>query len=246
MHSFSFRRGVGQWLLDAVKQRGLAGAAGYLLGSVVNLARDLTPERRRLRFGDLEFDWEHHVDTTWANVPLRTRLREIVSNGQYQPSDPYLFSEIMQAIAESAPHPILSELTFIDFGSGKGRVLLMAAEFPFHKIVGVELLPELHEIAARNVQKYRSGAHAGRIELWNGDARAFPIPPSPLFVYLNNPFSEPVLESVLASLSASLRQHPRKLLLVYANPVLEDLVLAMGFLRKTSGTHQYSVFESER
>jgi SAM-dependent methyltransferase len=245
MPPFSFRRGVGPWLRDSLKQRGLAGAAGYVLGSVVNLARDLTPSRRRLRFGDLEFDWEHRVDTTWANPSLRTRLREIVSNGQYQPSDPYLFAEIMVEVATGALVGMaLSDFTFIDFGSGKGRVLLMAAEFPFRKIVGVELLPELHEIAARNVEQYRGGEHANRIELWNGDARVFPIPPGPLVVYMNNPFPAPVLGSVLANLSASLQTYPRKLLLAYANALQEKTVLAQGFLRKAGSTHQYSVFEN--
>jgi SAM-dependent methyltransferase len=245
MSSFSFRRGLGPWLRESLKRRGVAGAAGFALGSVVNLARDLTPERRRLRFGDLEFDWENHVDTTWANIPLRTRLREIVSNGQYQPSDPYLFAEIMEAV-EGAPEGIeLSDFTFIDYGSGKGRALLMAAEFPFRKIIGVELLPELHQIAVLNLERYQGGAHAGRIELWNGDAREFPIPADPLFVFLNNPFPAPVLEAVLANLSASLRKYPRRLLLVYANPLLERVVLSAGFLHKTGGTHQYSVFENE-
>jgi hypothetical protein len=240
MSSFSFRRGLVPWLRDSVQQRGPSGAAGYVLGSLVNLVRDLTPERRRLRFGDLEFDWEHHVDTTWANIPLRTRLREIVSNGQYQPSDPHLFAEIMETV--STP---LVDFTFIDFGSGKGRVLLMATEFPFRKIIGVELLPELHSIASRNIQNYRAGAHAARTELWNGDARAFPIPTGPLFAYLNHPFPAPVLESVLTNLAASLREHPRKLLLVYANALLENVVLAAGFLRKIGGTHQYSIFEND-
>ena len=44
-----------------------------------------TPSRRKSRYGDIDYDFEHGVNTTWANVSLRTRLRELLSEGQYQP-----------------------------------------------------------------------------------------------------------------------------------------------------------------
>jgi Histone methylation protein DOT1 len=43
------------------------------------------------------------------------------------------------------------KFTFVDFGSGKGRVILIAAAFPFKEVVGVELSHELHQIALRNI-----------------------------------------------------------------------------------------------
>ena len=48
------------------------------------------------------------------------------------------------------------DFTFIDIGSGKGRTLLMASDYPFRRIIGVELLPELHRIAQENVRKYKN------------------------------------------------------------------------------------------
>jgi len=38
----------------------------------------------------------------------------------------------------------LSKFTFIDLGAGKGRALLMASDYLFQKIIGVEFMPELH------------------------------------------------------------------------------------------------------
>jgi hypothetical protein len=32
---------------------------------------------------------------------------------------------------------------FVDLGSGKGRVILEAAQYPFHHVIGVEIAPEL-------------------------------------------------------------------------------------------------------
>ena len=66
------------------------------------MLRDLTPERRKSRYGDIDFDFEHGVDTTWATVSLRTRVREWLSGGQYQPSEPALFREIIGVASDNA------------------------------------------------------------------------------------------------------------------------------------------------
>ena len=129
---------------EAVGVRGVLGALAYYAGGGFELLRDLTPERRRSRFGDIEYDFDHGVDTTWATVSLRTRIRELLSGGQYQPSEPELFHQILQAVPAE-----LDGFTFIDLGSGKGRTLLMASDYRFARIIGVELLEELDVIARR-------------------------------------------------------------------------------------------------
>ena len=45
----------------------------------------------------------------------------------------------------------LSRFTFVDFGSGEGRVLLVAATFPFREVIGIEFAKELHETAESNI-----------------------------------------------------------------------------------------------
>ena len=68
----------------------------------------------------------------------------------------------------------------IDLGSGKGRVLLMASNYPFHRIVGVELLPELHRIAMKNVKAYKSSLpRCFALECVVGDALDFVFPVEP-------------------------------------------------------------------
>src|ERR1039458_2883444 len=56
------------------------------------------------------------------------------------------------------PHPI-SSYTFIDVGAGKGRGLLVASEFRFRKVVGIELNPSLATIARQNVAHW-TASHA--------------------------------------------------------------------------------------
>jgi SAM-dependent methyltransferase len=207
--------------------------------SFYELLRDYTPARRRLRYGDLDYDWEERVDTTWSNVRLGTRLREMVAGRQYQPCDAELFRAVIGALAID-----YRQYTFIDLGSGKGRALLLAAEFPFARIVGVELLPELHAVAVRNTQQFRAGAERERIELWCGDARRFAFPSGPLLVFLFDPFPEHVLEEVMANLRQALVQEARPLLLVYLNPISEHVLSNPGWLRRVGGNIQYAVYEN--
>src|SRR5215472_14564615 len=59
------------------------------------------------------------------------------------------------------PHP-LSGYAFLDLGCGKGRALLLASEFNFREVIGVELNPELAATALRNVDLWNH-AHASDI-----------------------------------------------------------------------------------
>ena len=134
--------------------------------------------------------------------------------------------------------------TFIDLGSGKGRTLMMASHYPFRKIIGVELLPELHRVACENLEKYRSpNQSCGVLESVCTDARDFQFPDDPLVLYLFNPLPEAGLSLVMHNLEQSLNRHPRKVIVLYHNPLLEHLV-GSSKLRKIYGSLEYSVFES--
>lgn len=237
---FTLRRGFAAWLRDSLRRTGFWRTAAFLAASVFELLRDCLPSRLRLRFGDLEYDWENRVDTTWANVRLGTRLREIVVGRQYQPTDPVLFREVLGTLA--LEH---REFTLIDLGSGKGRALLLASEFPFRRILGVELLPELHAIAERNVRMYRNGIEQERIELWCGDARQFAFPEEPLVVFLFDPFPKHILEEVMRNLERSWRARPRRIVIVYQNPISEQVLSHSSWLHRCRGDIQYAVYRSE-
>ncbi len=232
--------GAFTWLRDSFRHRGLAGSLRYYGREFVDMVRDLTPSRRKSRFGDIDFDFEHGVDTTWATVSLRTRVREWLSGGQYQPSEPDLFRQIL----DSLPVP-LEDFTFIDLGSGKGRTLLMASSYPFRRIIGMELLEELNVIAQQNLTRYRSDQQrCFALESHAGDARRFQFPAEATILYLFNPFPRHVWREVLANLHNSLLHMPRALYLIYHNPVHEDIVREQGWLREVTRTHQFVVYEA--
>jgi SAM-dependent methyltransferase len=204
-------------------------------------ARDSTPARLRQRYGDAEYDWEHRVNTTSAAIGWRDRLLGVL-HSPYQPTEPALFQEMIDALA-SRVRLDFRRFTFLDFGSGKGRTLLMASSYPFRRIVGVELLPSLDRIAQQNLRAYKSdGQQCFALESVCGDASQFPFPVEPLILYLFNPLPESGLRRVLANLERSLQEHSRPVFVLYHNPLLERVLSESKVLRKIGGTHQYSIF----
>ena len=77
------------------------------------------------------------------------------------------FSRAMEILA-----PRYEGFTFVDLGSGKGRVLLLAALRPFRRVIGVEISASLHTRAQANVEALR-GAIRVRAK-WNVYARMHP------------------------------------------------------------------------
>src|SRR5437868_1829259 len=209
-----------------------------LMGSVWSALLELSPSRRKAGFGDLDYDWEHSVDTTRSNVGVRTQFLTGVTARPYFATEPWLFEQIMQAL------PIdFSQFTFIDLGSGKGRVLLMASDYPFQRIIGVEFMPELHRAAQKNISSYSNDRQRCRqIETLCMDARGFEFPSGPLVVYLFNPFSESTFAQVLESLRRSVEQVPRPVYIAYRFTEFEGLLGQAAWLEKIAGAEQWAVY----
>jgi hypothetical protein len=122
----------------------------------------------------------------------------------------------------------------------------MAADYPFRRIIGVELLPELHRVAQENIAKYKSDSQqCFAIDCLSGDACEFSFPPEPTVLYLFNPLPESGLIRMIGNLEQSLREHPRPVFVLYHNPLLEQAVLRTATFKKTLSTDQYSIFTVE-
>lgn len=110
--------------------------------------------------------------------------------------------------------------TFIDFGCGKGRVLLVACEFGFGRIVGVEFATPLAQIAKRNAQVYRSKRpKSAAIDIVQVDAVDYELPQDPEVLYFYSPFPPEVMEKVFQNIETSLRNYPRDLLVLFSGVV---------------------------
>ena len=123
----------------------------------------------------------------------------------------------------------LADFTFVDYGAGRGRALMLAALHPFRKIIGVEFASELHDDATMNIAQFpRSLMKCRDIDCLLMDAVDFPIPESKGVFLFNDSFDEEVLETVLARIISSYRHNPRRIYLVFVRPlkteVLESLM----------------------
>jgi len=121
----------------------------------------------------------------------------------------------------------------------------MASDYPFRRIIGVELLAELNAIALNNIARYRSDSQqCFAIESHAADASRFAFPDDPTVLYLFNPFPRHVWREVLANLYRSLLAAPRPVYLIYHNPVHQDIVAAEGWLQELARTHQFVIYQA--
>lgn len=177
------------------------------------------------------FDLEHGVDTSgliWGEN-LASGSRNDAWNTAYYGIAPSVFRAVMAQL----PAELRSGATFIDIGSGKGRAAMLASQYSFEKVIGVEIAPDLHRIATENVARFiPKGTDCAPVELMLADAAAYTFPAGPLVVYLYHPFCRPVLERVLRNLGQSLADQPREAAVVYINLELRDVLDRAVFLKR--------------
>lgn len=153
------------------------------------------------------WDWWHGVQTT-GDVELSC-LKIFSPNRThgvlYQPTAPGVAKNLLLRLELD-----YSEYVFIDFGSGKGRVIVIASEFPFKAVIGVEFAEELHRVATDNVRKYRRATvRCGNVSCLLMDAADFVFPATPLVLFFFNPFDKTLMLTVIKRLQRSLTAFPR-------------------------------------
>ena len=266
----SSRQAFARHWRQSVRYFGVTRSLRELAGATWRALLELLPSHRQARFGDLDYDWEHSVNTTRSNVGFYTQLRAGLLGGAYYASDPWLFEQIMQQLALSTQHSVVSkelsaaghesldyaglkdftfnDFTFIDLGAGKGRALLMASDYPFPRIMGVEFMPDLCRAAQENIASYSASSNdrqkCRQMEMVCLDACDFQFPAEPLVVYLFNPFSEPVFVTVLENLRRSVEQAPRPVYIAYRYTEHEKLLTQSAWLEKTASTEQWTIYRS--
>lgn len=229
-------------LRRSIAQRGWFGTCQLCVVSLLwlILPRFRQTEARR-RQVDAEFDRQYGVDTGGV---FRPKSHEVVGGnwafgGNYQAVDPASLLEVLSGLDLR-----FEDFTFIDFGSGKGRSLLLASLFPFKKIVGVEYCGELNAIARRNASRFRPvQRRCSDIEVVDQDAAAFPLPSGPLLLFLFHPFAEPVMSQVVRNVAEAYRKEPRRVVLLYFLPNLASLWEATGLFQRTQNLP--AVFDTE-
>ena len=222
----------------SLRERGLAASLGRSFLLPVHLwneyraARALRPDS-----SPSEFDQTYGVDTEgdlhgWTHLSdLDIPSPNWIDGNNYTPILPQCFDRIMASLDIA-----FEDYTFIDFGSGKGRALLLASHFGFERTIGLEFSPELHRIAQENIRRYRSPRQkCANIQSLNVDFVDFVLPAQPSVLFFFDPCRGPVLKAVLAGIQRSLAESPRPLYIAYVapRPEQERLFRSAIFLKET-------------
>lgn len=169
-----------------------------------------------------EFDQRYGVDTDgeldgWTYLSdLEIPSSNWIHGNNYAAIEPARFHAVLDALELK-----FKDLVFVDFGSGKGRALLLASELPFKKVVGIEFSPQLNAVALANLAKGRKfERRCGSVESLCMDFLEFPLPTEACVLFFFDPCDESTLAKMLARISHSLHTHPRELYVIYVAPNL--------------------------
>jgi SAM-dependent methyltransferase len=144
--------------------------------------------------------------------------------------------------------PGIEKSTFIDLGCGKGRPMLIASEFPFRDIVGVELSPQLAEVARKNAAIMAS-RHPERtpIRVDVGDATIYPIPDGDVVLFIYNSFDDELMMKVVENVEGALAaKSDRSIYVVFCNPATGHCFDgSASLLRRFAQTLPYTAEEKD-
>ena len=158
------------------------------------------------------------------NVETQLRIGESSKlNNHYAPTYYSVIKESFRSIKDR------NKLTFIDVGCGKGKVLLVASDFGFKEIIGIELSKKLLITCKINLNNYKKlKVKKKSIKLININATKYKITNENVF-YFFDPFSKIILDNFLKKILESFKKNKRKIYIIFANPPKQNKLLNSKF-----------------
>lgn len=165
---------------------------------------------------DFVFDYKYKVDTINTNTldELDIDSPNKAYGHYYEGTNAHIFKTMFSHVKLD-----YSNSCFVDFGSGKGKAMFMAAELGFGKIIGVEFSLELVESCRANFEIFKSKFKGKtQFEILHMDATEYEIPADANFLFFSNPFDEPLILKVIENIFKSLEKSPREILVMHLYP----------------------------
>ncbi|GAB4444612.1 MAG: hypothetical protein OHK0041_01080 [Anaerolineales bacterium] len=165
---------------------------------------------------DLLFDMKYQIDTinTAQLDALHIDSPNKTVGNYYEGTNAYIFQKMISRVRLEP-----SRVTFVDFGSGKGKAMFMAAERGFRKVIGVEFSIELVEVCRRNLEIFKAKSKSKtEFEILHMDASEYEIPADANLLFFSNPFNEELTNKVIGNILRSYDQSPRETWVVHLHP----------------------------
>jgi SAM-dependent methyltransferase len=186
-------------LLQLVKHHGISQATAVCLSMV---------DDHHIR----SFDHKYKVRTS-GHIELsatsfdRSKLHKATS---YGPVNAWGFQKLLKTLN------LPKSYAFVDLGCGLGRACILGAEYGFAKVTGVELAPELCEVARENIRNCKvSEARKLPIQIIEGDALDYCERSEDDVYFMYRAFSLEFFQQVLEKLVRRAPLHQRLFTVIY-------------------------------
>ena len=198
--------------------------------------RDVLRENSLLmRLYSMARDFIGHANDKYYGIRTESvdsfRFRNVCADATRYEAIPYWLLRRIVRLVSPCPEDV-----FFDVGCGKGRALALFSRCPIKKCVGIEIDPALGEVARRNAAALRGRLAPIEIRVQNATEADYD---SGTVFFLFNPFGAATLAAVLARIQESLVKLPRRICIVYYNPLHLDLLHAMVGLEVSSRTESH-------
>ncbi len=208
-------------LIGSIRKRGLFGTTRILIPEVLF---------------DLRFGTDTFRIVALEDLKRSRNTQEWQGAHSYQAANPTLFSDILRGVISTHLRSDFSKDIFLDYGCGKGRALILAIENKMARAEGVELSPELVQVAQGNIANYlsrkpqSSAVNSSSLQVHLGNALEFDPADDVSIFFFFNPFGPEILEPVLRRLtSLPTKTAAGERLLIYMNPMHPEVPERCGF-----------------
>ena len=133
------------------------------------------------------------------------------------------------------------KMGFVDVGSGKGRAMMLAADYGFERVTGVEFSASLVQIACQNIERIRSRFPKTEFEVLHEDAAEFVPRSTDQVFFFYDPFSAAVMSQCLRRIKESYHWFPRPLYVILHNNLVNHLESEFPELRMMEDNGRHSV-----
>ena len=222
---------VAGWALQSAKERGVVNTIRIACNVVM----------------DLSFDWKYGTDTMrWVSKKdLDTRSDNRSHSAKYSATKVRPFLHVLDRLR------LPRDCNFVDIGSGKGRVLLIASRYGFRKVVGIEFSGELCAVARKNAELFFWKVKPlSSIDVIEADATTYRFQAEDRVLFMFNPFDAFIMTKVLDNIRRSLEENPRRIWLIYNTPVHHELVKSAGLFQSDAfyeiGGNRFRVYSNDQ
>lgn len=174
-------------------------------------------------YREIEDKFDQKYGTLTAIVKHQYDLQEVVSIERLINSEMYHPTPVKTMyLALESLSVDYSDYTFIDIGSGIGRNLLIASEYSFQRIIGLEISSYLHKIAEKNIYIYKNKSTTQKSKnIFSHciDVLDFEFIGESFILYFWHPFSNEIFDKLFLRILNVLEIRNKEIILIFLDNV---------------------------